>query len=194
MGNQSSAPDQPPPPPPPPPPIAPPCDAACQRQKQLDGLQAALDQTQEGTPEYEQARIAYYTLLNGQGWLATEKDRIAREEITPVTTVYSAKYADLTGQQKEQAIFVNLAAALKQQEASDKEDNKFLDKQFKKGAAETAIEERKFDLQQSGSSGTDWLPYLFDALILILGIFILYKVYAKFFKSSQQIAVANNGK
>ena len=186
MGNQSSA---PPPSPPPPPPIAPPCDAACQRQQQLDGLKTALDQTEDGTPEYEQARIAYYTLLNGQGWLAQEKTRITEEEIAPVTTVYSAKYSELTGDQKTQSVFVNLAAALKQQEASDKEDNKFLDKQFKKGSTETATQDRMFALQQSGSSGTDWLPYLFDAIMVIIGAFILYKVYNKFFKTSEQIAV-----
>ena len=106
MGNQPSAPS------PPPqsttsnvPPVVPPvCDNECQKQKTLSGLKAVLDQktlTKDTDPEgYEQARIAYYTALNGQGWLAKEKEKIAKDEIKPKISTYTAQYNDLKTQQK----------------------------------------------------------------------------------------------
>jgi hypothetical protein len=83
MGNQPSAP--PSAPPSPSPPLPPPCDPNCQKQKDLALLKVALDTATENQDQdpagYEKARIAYYTLLNGQGWLNTEKQRIATEDV-----------------------------------------------------------------------------------------------------------------
>ena len=137
MGNQPSSPSSPPstqPSSPPSPPLPPPCDFSCQRQKQLDGLKTALDtatDNKDTNPEaYEQARIAYYTLLNGQTWLVGEKDRIAEEEIAPVITQYSDQYKELNDRKKQQAMFVNLSAALTAQEKEDENDVKFLNYSF----------------------------------------------------------------
>jgi hypothetical protein len=128
MGNQPSAPAPPntPPPPPPPPPV-PICDAECLREKQLADLKSVLDSTDQFTdPEkYEQARIAYYTALNGQGWLANERERIAKEEIEPTLSEFSSKYKTLQDEAKSQKVFTNLASALKAQVAGDEEDNNF---------------------------------------------------------------------
>ena len=63
---------------PPPPPVVEICDFECQRQKNLVLLKLALDNTnKESEPEkYEQARIAYYTELNGSAWLEKDKERV----------------------------------------------------------------------------------------------------------------------
>ena len=89
MGNQPSSPTPAPPSASPPsiPPLPPPCDLQCQKEKQLVLLKQNLDAAnKQSDPEgYEKARIAYFTLLNGPGWLAQEKQRIAKQEVEPTT-------------------------------------------------------------------------------------------------------------
>lgn len=184
MGNQPSSPPPGPPPPPPPPPIPPPCDLDCQKQKQLALLQQALTQAglnRKNDPEtYEQARISYYTLLNGQSWLDAEKLRIAKEEIEPVVSEYTTKFNNLKGEQKMNAIFENLAGALKSQQASDEEDNAFLQKQLNR---ETDRLQTLNRLNELGAPTTppslSYIPIFLDILMGLLGLIVLYFLYQK---------------
>jgi hypothetical protein len=193
MGNQPSAPAPPPPPPappapPPPPPLPPPCDLECQKQKDLALLKTALDtaaENQDGDPAgYERARIAYYTLLNGQGWLATEKQRIAKEEVEPVVKSYSTNYATLKDEQKSQAVFVNLANNLKAQEAGDKEDNAFLQTQLNKEKDKAEVLNRLSSFNVPTSPEYSYIPIIIDILIAILMMSVLYFGFTKFNKIS----------
>jgi hypothetical protein len=60
------------------------------RQKNLEDARLAM---QNATPEaYPQARIYYFTLKEGQGWLRSEKERLADAEINPVLRDLEAKY------------------------------------------------------------------------------------------------------
>jgi uncharacterized protein YdaT len=149
MGNQPSAPSQPNAPTPPPP-VIPVCDMDCQRQKQLSLLKSALDQataTQDSNPEgYEEARIAYYTTLNGQSWLVQEKTDIAKNEIEPLLKNYSTKLDSLKEEIQSQKIFADLAGALKKQESSDEQDNAFLSKQVNAEKDQVALLNRMNEL------------------------------------------------
>jgi hypothetical protein len=182
MGNQPSSPMPPSisgktTPPPPPVEI---CDVECLKQKELATLKASLDSIdQYSEPEkYEQARIAYYTALNGQGWLANEKERIAKDEIEPSLAEYSGKYKELKGEQKSQKVFTNLAAALKAQVAGDEEDNNFLQKQLNKEKDRTQTLLRMNEIGASYST-TSWLPFIFDTIYVILGLAIAYLLFTK---------------
>ncbi len=158
------------------PPPPPPCDLECQKQKQLVLLKQSMDAAQ-GTDGYEKARIAYYTLLNGPGWLAQEKHRIASEEVEPVLKSYQQQYNALKGEQQSQSIFKNLADGLKVQLAADEQSNAYLDKQLmiEKDKAQTA--ERMSELGSSSS----YISWVIDIVIAILGLFVLYKAYTRFF-------------
>jgi len=187
MGNQQSLPPPPvPSAPAPPPPIPPVCDSACQRQKLLDGLKLTLDQkeeTQDTDPEgYEQARIAYYTALNGQGWLTDEQNRIAQDEIEPVISGYTNQYNSLNNQIKTNQVFTNLAASLQTEQKEDEEDLKFLKKQFQKEKDQVDVLNRLTTLTNSPSqtSSSNLLPMLADLGIVILGLFVVYMIYSKF--------------
>jgi len=122
----------------------------CQRQKQLALLKSALDQatlTRDSNPEgYEQARIAYYTTLNGQSWLVQEKTDIAKSEIEPVLRSYSDKLDALKGEIQSQKVFADLAGMLKSQESSDEQDNAFLTKQLSREKDHTAVLNRMNEL------------------------------------------------
>ena len=186
MGNQPSAPSPPPPTPNTPPPV---CDANCQRQKKLDGLKAALDAktaTKNTDPEgYEQARIAYMTELNGQGWLATEKQNIAKNEIEPVLSSYQNKYQSLKNDTKNQGVFVNLMNMLKSDESRNEEDLKVLTKKERSEADRADTLNRLTELNSSSAPRQSYLPILVDIALVLLAIFIAYTAYKKFSTPSE---------
>jgi len=181
MGNQPSAPQAPPPQPMPLPPV---CDSACQRQKLLAGLQTNLtqkEQTKDTDPEgYEQARIAYYTALNGDSWLITEKQRIAQDEISPKITSYSTQYEDLKKQQSSQQVFINLMNALQTQEVGDEKDLEFLKKQLESEKDKADVLNRLSVLGTQPADSKNYTPIVLDVLLSVLGLVVLYLVYTKF--------------
>jgi len=177
MGNQPSAPQQASLPPLSLPP--PPCDLACQKEKDLAILKTTLDNSDKDTDPvgYEKARIAYYTLLNGQGWLNTEKQRIAKEEVEPIVSSYNTKYAALKGEQQSQSAFVSLANNLKAQQASGLEENAFLQKQLNKDKDRVDVLNR---LSSFSTPAVSYIPILVDIVIGILMLVVLYLGFTKF--------------
>ena len=162
-------------------PLPPPCDLDCQKEKDLALLKTALDaatDTQDEDPAgYEKARIAYYTLLNGQGWLNTEKQRIAREEVEPIVNSYNTKFNSLKDEQKSQSIFANLADNLKAQANSDQADNNFLNKQLNKEKDKADVLDRLSSF--SVHSQPNYLPIIVD---IIIGLLMLGAIYFAFTK------------
>jgi len=188
MGNQPSAPAPPPapptPPPPPPPPLPPPCDMECQKQKQLALLKQNLDSIDPDSDPvgYEKARIAYFTLLNGAGWLAQEKSRIAKEDVEPVLSSYTTQFNALKGEQQSQSMFTNLTNALKSQQAADQESNSFLQKQLISEKDKAEISDRLTQLNAvTPPSSSSYVSWIIDIVIALLGLFVLYKGYTRFF-------------
>jgi hypothetical protein len=149
----------------------------------LDGLKLTLDQkeeTQDTDPEgYEQARIAYYTVLNGQGWLTEEQNRIAKDEIEPVISTYTTQYNSLNSQVKTNKVFTNLASSLQAEQKEDDEDLRFLKKQFQKEKDQSDVLNRLTQLTGT-TTQTNYLPILADIGIVLLTLFVLFMVYSKF--------------
>lgn len=188
MGNQTSAPSPPPEATPTAiPPLPPPCDLECQKQKNLALLKTALDTADENKEQdpagYEKARIAYYTLLNGQGWLQSEKQRIAKQEVEPLLKSYTTKFNSLKSEKQSQQVFVNLQSVLKGQEESDLADNSFFKKQLEKEKSKTDVLNRLNSLQPgstSTSSVMSYIPILIDFVIFLLALVVLYLLVTKF--------------
>lgn len=162
---------------------------ACQRQKQLDGLKIALDTattTKDSDPEgYEKARVAYYTLLEGNTWLANEKDTIAKQEIEPVLTDYSNRYNDLKDRKEQHDIFVNLAATLENQAKTGEEELSFLNKKIATEKVDTDVLNRLTQLKGSPTPQFDWILYLLYGIIGIFGVYVLYLLITKAIKYLQ---------
>jgi hypothetical protein len=182
MGNQPSSP-QPPPNSPPPPPVVEICDFECQRQKNLVLLKLALDNTnKESEPEkYEQARIAYYTELNGSAWLEKDKERRAREELKPILTDFNTKYKELTDFKNSNKAFINLSSVLTNQLKNDEEDNSYLNKQYnkEKTLTETLLRKNQLTNTPSPISTNSWL---YTIVFWFLVIMVLSLLYSKFYK------------
>jgi len=178
MGNQPSG------PPKPAPPVAPVCDAECQKQKLLSGLKTTLDlkeETKSQDPEgYEQARLAYYTALYGDGWLATEKNRIAQDEISPKITSYTNEYNDLKKQKSSQDVFVNLMNAAQAEEVNDDQDLHYLKKQIQAEKDKAHVYNRLAVLGGQPQQPSSYMPILLDVVVAVLGLIVVYLVYKKF--------------
>jgi hypothetical protein len=188
MGNQPSSPQPSPPAPDVPqlPPLPPPCDMECQKQKDLALLKQNLDSTDPVSDPsgYEKARISYFTLLNGPGWLAQEKGRIAKEDVEPVLSSYTTQFNSLKGEQQSQGTFTKLANVLKSQQAADEQSNSFLKKQLISEKDKAQVSDR---LSQLGapSSSSSYVPWIIDILITLLAIFVAYKGYLRFFGTNR---------
>jgi len=189
MGNQTSSPSSPPEATLAPiPPLPPPCDLECQKQKNLALLKTALDTADENKEQdpagYEKARIAYYTLLNGQGWLQSEKQRIAKQEVEPLLQSYTTKFNALKSEKQSQQVFVNLQSVLKGQEESDLADNSFFKKQLEKETSKTDVLNRLNSLQPGSTASPvlSYLPMLIDFGIFLLALVVLYFLVTKISK------------
>lgn len=159
--------------------VAPACDSNCQRQKQLDGLKAALDEataTRIEDPErYQQARIAYYTLLNGQEWLQKEKNRIAKENIEPVLSEYSTKYSVLKEEKDQQQTIAGLASRMLNYQSKDQEELNFLNKNLTDSESEKDVLNRITEL----GNPSQFIIYFLYAIIGVLALNVLYMLYTK---------------
>lgn len=182
MGNQPSSPSAPPPPPqaPAPPPIPPPCDMECQRNQELANLKTALDQAsanKASDPDgYERARIAYFTLLKGQGWLQKEKKKIGDSEVAPLVKNYTDKYNGLKEEVKMQSMYVTMTDALTAQEGADQSTNAYLNKQLHSDKSQAMTLNR---LNALGGQQTAWMPRIMEGIIAILGLMFLYTLFSK---------------
>jgi hypothetical protein len=121
-------------------------------------------------------------LLNGQGWLNTEKQRIATEEVQPVLNNYTTQYNSLKGEKQSQSVFTNLSKALIVQEAVDGSDNAFLKKEMAIEKDKADVLNRMNDLAngtpESPQSGS-YIPLIIDIIIGILIIGVLYLGFMK---------------
>jgi len=168
-----------------PPPLPPVCDAECQRPKKLSGLKAAFDEktaTRDSDPEgYQQARIAYMTELNGQGWLAQEKQRIASEEIAPIISGYRQQYDSLKGEVKNQGVFVKLMGMLKADEEQDKQELGGLNKKLQsdKDKADTLNRLNELSGQQPVQAPTQTSSTTWYIVIGIIVVIIGYTIYSR---------------
>jgi hypothetical protein len=164
------------------PPFPEPCDDTCQKDKKLVDLKKDMDSIdpEKEPARYEKSRVAYYTLLNGPGWLVQEKRRIAKEDVEPITTSYKTKFDALNEEIKSQADFVMLANDFKVQTKIQEEDNGYLQKQLMIEKDRSNVENRLSELNASGTTSYAWMSWVVDILITILAVFVLYKLYLRF--------------
>jgi tetrahydromethanopterin S-methyltransferase subunit F len=144
-------------------------------------LKAAFDKaalTKDEDPEgYRKARIAYFTLLNGQGWLQGEKQRIAEKDVAPVLKEYTATYNSLKGEQQSQSMFAKLANMF----TSQPNDNMYADKLKTKADVLNRMNELNAGTpvtQPTPSSG--YLGIIIDGIIALLLVIVLYLAYKRF--------------
>lgn len=167
--------------------LPPVCDAACQKNKKVEGLRTALQSkslTKDTDPMgYQQARIAYFTEVEGQDWLEKEKERIRRDEIEPVMSSYRTQFDSLKDDNKSQSVFANLMNALKSDQTANDEEMRYLNKRFQQESDKARVLNRLNELNPQETQiihKKSYLPTIIDVILAVLGIFIVYSLYRKF--------------
>jgi hypothetical protein len=193
MGNSPSAPSAAPsaPPPPPPPPLPPVCDLNCQRQKDLAVLKTALDNSNKTTDPagYNKARVAYYTLLEGPGWLDKERKTLAENEVLPILNKFNGQFESLKKEEESNKMFVNLADSLRAQSKEDDYDSQYLKRVLEAEKDKAGVESRMNELNFNSDS---YLPLLLDGLIALLLIGVAVLLIMKFSKIKQMLGFSTN--
>jgi hypothetical protein len=142
------------------------CDLKCQKEKQLKGLYDIMESSKNNPVAYEKARLQYYTLKDGQGWLAKEKEKKAKEEIEAKVQSINAKYDSL----KSKLVTVPT------QEPGIHIDDK------------VAVAERLS--QFTPTSMSSWFSIFLDVIIACLGLFICYSLFNRMRPSPSLIPVS----
>ena len=191
MGNAPSAPSRSAPPPPPPPPLPPVCDLDCQRQKDLKILRTALDNSNKTTDPagYNRARVAYYTLLEGPGWLDKERKTLAQNEVLPILNNFNSQFDSLKKEEESNKVFVNLADSLRAKSEADDYDSQYLKRVLEAEKDKAGVESRTNELNFNSGS---YLPFLMDALIALLLISVAFLFIMKFSKIKEMLGFSTN--
>ena len=123
-------------------------------------LEKARQEMKNATPEaYPQARIHYFTLKEGQGWLRTEKERLASAQVDPLLKDLDSRY------EKARAPI----STPKADSESRYLHRRLLEEQDKVGVALRNVEFGSQTVNQ-----TPMLPYILDILIAIMGVGCVY--------------------
>lgn len=137
-----------------------------ERQKQLKD---ALDLMNSAPPEsYEQARIHYYTLKDGQGWLRTEKERLATIEVDPILSKLTSEFTKLNQPPKNQEAV---------HEIGDEAETRYLHRRFLEEQDKVGVANRLSQL--GGPVSYSWFPFILDILIALMGLLCIYLLITK---------------
>jgi hypothetical protein len=190
MGNAPSS-ARPTPQPPPPPPLPPVCDLDCQRRKDLAILRTALDNSNKTTDPagYNRARVAYYTLLEGPGWLDKERKTLAQNEVLPILNNFNSQFDSLKKEEESNKMFVNLADSLRAKSEADDYDSQYLKRVLEAEKDKAGVESRTNELNFNSDS---YLPFLMDALIALLFISVAFLLVTKFSKIKEMLGFSTN--
>ena len=150
------------------------CGPDCLKEKKLKALKAAMD----SDPGNKQAKIDYYTALNGPEWLQDKKDKEAKSHVEPVLTGYRDKYDGLNAQLKSQSQFSGLAESLKSDGGMP-----YLEKDYEEEKSKADVLNRLWELSgKPNTHVTDFFGLLLNILILVLGIGVVWLGYTKYKK------------
>jgi hypothetical protein len=153
------------------------CGSECQKEKQLSGLLLAM-QSSNDPQAYEKARIQYYTLKDGQGWLRQEKERLARAEVAPVLTKLSAQYDNLKAELAKRTEINKYIQMTQAQKITDENRSAFLTKSLKREKDKVDVATRLSELG-GGAFTSSWMPIVLDVIIGVLGLYLAYTVFNK---------------
>ena len=152
------------------------CGTECQKEKQLSGLLLAM---QTSDPQaYEKARVQYYTLKDGQGWLRQEKERLAKAEIAPVLTKLSAQYDTLKGELGKRSEINKYIQMTQAQKITDENQTSFLRKSLEREKDKVDVATRLSELG-AGAFTSSWMPTVLNVIIGLLGLYLAYTVFNK---------------
>ena len=135
-------------------------------------LQTAENVRDKSPQAYQDARVRYYTLLNGEGWLEEEKARITNAEALPKVAQYLTTYEDLNTRVQQQQKTNDVVNGVKDKLISMKDDFKMTTDVFSKQIADlkNQIEIEKKAGQIKTGTVMEWMGFLLNVLLVVTAI------------------------
>jgi len=146
-------------------------------------LQDAENARDKAPDAYRQARIGYYTLIEGDQWLHRERERIANAEVEPLAQKYLETKTNTLKQYENQRKTVDVVNGLKDNVLSLKDEMKYAADTFQEQlnkVKEAVNRERRGREPETSVSIWDWLDTIFNLAIVGALLYVIYKLYNKF--------------
>lgn len=142
-------------------------------------LQNAENARDEAPDAYNQARVAYYTLLKGDTWINEEKNRIAQSEAQPIVNQYVNRYSVAANQSAQTRSTINLVNSVKDKMLSIQDDMQFSVDAFQRhvGDIRNQINIERKKKQEEMVNGGDWIEILMNFVIVFALIAAIYYVF-----------------
>jgi len=157
------------------------CDIQCQRDKQLKQLNSAMVaaiQNKETNPEaYEQAKVAYYTVKEGQGWLSKDKEDKANQAVQPILDSYQTKFDKMKDDIKYQTMRLQAKQDALNSQVGDEDEVRFIQSQIEKEREAASVYRRTKELEGLPVDVYAWLPSFLDLLLSITILWVVYQIF-----------------
>jgi hypothetical protein len=139
----------------------------------FNALQAAENARDTAPDAYQQARIAYYTLIKGDTWINDEKTRIGKVESQPVIQNYLSNYSELSQQINTHKSTIETVNGIKDKVLTVKDDLQYSVSAFQRqiDAIRNQMNINKKKQIETAQQTTSWIDSLLNWL-MILGTFL----------------------
>lgn len=138
-------------------------------------LQAAENARAQAPDAYQAARTAYYTLTQGQDWLAAERSRLLNAEVIPQVSAYIQSINDVTERKAQQETTKSVVGTVQSKLISMKDDFRAttatLTKQVDALKNQVEIEKRRAVVQQQQTY--EWVINLLLIAVLLVVVGVL---------------------
>ena len=163
-------------------------DAAVSKTTAADTAYRALMKAENarGTPAgesaYETARLAYYTLTQGDSWIEQEKTRIGNIQAQPIMNGLISQYQSLTERKNQQQQTIDVINGLKDKVLSVKDDLSFSVNTFQKQveAIKNQINKDKKVQSETIQATTSWVDTFLNWTIAIATIVCIFMLVRRF--------------
>jgi len=160
-------------------------DSTLNRDQQIEAsfrdLQLAESTRAEAPQVYENARIAYYTLLEGEGWKEKEKERIEKVEIEPAVSKYQTAYREATERVNQTVRTIDVVNGVKDKVLSLKDDFQYSSDLFNKQLEEikNQIQIEKRSRIKKEQVTYDWVHTIMNVFVIVALLVAAFTVYRK---------------
>jgi hypothetical protein len=147
--------------------------------KELQDAENARDKSPQA---YQDARVKYYTLLNGEEWAEQEKERIAKAEADPAAAKFKTEFEDKLLLVEQQGKTIDVVKGLKDRVLGIRDELGFSVNAFRKQIDELRsqilIERKKAEIKER--SAYDWLNLILNVLLVFVLLFTAFTLFRKF--------------
>jgi hypothetical protein len=144
-------------------------------------LQNAENARNEAPEAYQLARTRYYTLTNGDSWLAEERTRVSNSEVLPEVSRYTTRFIDLTTRAEQHQQTYDVVQSVKDNVLSLKDEVEYSVGTLGKQIADLKdqINVKRRERKQPMVDVPSWVDILFNSFLIIILVVALFLVYRK---------------